>query len=96
MKRLYLLTCLLPPVVDGVPFLYPAKLYQPEGSPLHFLQKLRDYDLNTYNDPLIQDFSKYISTIVPSRACMRKNSVPPGGGGLQHRDNSTLTTYSGA
>lgn len=45
------------PVVDGVPWIYPAWLYQPEGSPLHFLQKLRDYDLNTYNDPLIQDHS---------------------------------------
>lgn len=45
-------------VVDGVPFLYPARLYEPKGSPLHFLQQLRDYDLKTFNDPLIQEHSK--------------------------------------
>lgn len=42
-------------VVDGVPYIYPAWLYQPEGSPLHVLQKIRDYDINTYNDPLFQE-----------------------------------------
>ncbi|KAJ4390108.1 hypothetical protein N0V93_007581 [Gnomoniopsis smithogilvyi] len=41
--------------VDGVPYIYPAWLYQPKGSPLHFLQKIRDYDINTYNDPLFQE-----------------------------------------
>lgn len=37
-----------------MPFLYPAWLYQPPGSPLHFMQQLRDYDINTFNDPLFQ------------------------------------------
>lgn len=45
--------CIL--VVDGVPYIYPAWLYQPKGSPLHFLQMIRDYDINTYNDPLFQE-----------------------------------------
>lgn len=37
-----------------MPYLYPAHLYQPPNSPLHFLQRLRDYDISTYNDPLVQ------------------------------------------
>ncbi|KAF3767322.1 hypothetical protein M406DRAFT_69477 [Cryphonectria parasitica EP155] len=41
--------------IDGVPYFYPTWLYQPKGSPLHFLQQLRDHDISTYNDPLIQD-----------------------------------------
>lgn len=56
--RIVLILSVCRQVVDGVPWIYPAWIYQPEGSPLHFLQKLRDYDINTYNDPLIQEHSK--------------------------------------
>lgn len=34
--------------------MYPAWLYKETGSPLHFLQKISDYYIETYNDPLVQ------------------------------------------
>ena len=41
------------PAVDLVPFLYPAHLWQPEGSPLSFLNTLRTWYIQTYNDPFL-------------------------------------------
>jgi hypothetical protein len=41
------------PGVDAVS-LYPSWLYQPPGSPLHFLQQLRTWYIATYNDPILQ------------------------------------------
>ncbi|EFQ36586.1 hypothetical protein CGRA01v4_08467 [Colletotrichum graminicola] len=37
-------------LVDLVPF-YPSSLYADPSSPLHFLQLLRDFYIQTYNDP---------------------------------------------
>ncbi|OLN97417.1 putative membrane protein SPAC56F8.07 [Colletotrichum chlorophyti] len=37
-------------LVDLVPF-YPLSLYATSGSPLYFLQLLRDFYIKTYNDP---------------------------------------------
>ncbi|CAN8101942.1 unnamed protein product [Discula destructiva] len=57
--QLWLVWCVLQVLVilfiDGVPYLYPEWMYRPKGSPLHFLQMIRDYDVNTYNDPLFQE-----------------------------------------
>ncbi|KAJ9138112.1 hypothetical protein NKR23_g8632 [Pleurostoma richardsiae] len=41
-------------LADAVPS-YPAWLYKPEGSPLHFLQLLQDAYLSMYNDPFVQE-----------------------------------------
>ena len=42
-----------PPGIDGLPF-YPARLYEPPGSPLHFFHTLRQDYIATYNDPIVQ------------------------------------------
>lgn len=39
---------------DAVPF-YPAWLYKTPGTPLHFLQQLRDFYIAQYDDPIVQD-----------------------------------------
>ncbi|KAK1768154.1 transmembrane protein 6/97 [Phialemonium atrogriseum] len=39
--------------VDAVPF-YPKHLYEPPGSPLHLLQRIRTFYVATYNDPIVQ------------------------------------------
>jgi hypothetical protein len=41
------------PVVDAVQF-YPPQLYKAPGSPLYFLQQIKDFYVATYNDPLVQ------------------------------------------
>lgn len=49
----YVLTNHLLPVVDAVPF-YPEELRVPPTSPLHFLERLRNYYIATFNDPIVQ------------------------------------------
>lgn len=41
------------PVIDAVQF-YPPQLYKAPGSPLYFLQQIKDFYIATYNDPLVQ------------------------------------------
>lgn len=41
------------PVIDAVQF-YPPQLYKAPGSPLYFLQQIKDFYVATYNDPLVQ------------------------------------------
>lgn len=41
------------PVIDAVQF-YPPELYKAPGSPLYFLQQMKDFYISTYNDPLVQ------------------------------------------
>ncbi|ROW05445.1 hypothetical protein VSDG_00545 [Cytospora chrysosperma] len=45
------IACIL--LVDAVQF-YPEWLYKLPGSPLYFLQQLKDFYVATYNDPLVQ------------------------------------------
>lgn len=53
--------CPLPPnefntqdsVVDAVPY-YPEDLRIPPTSPLHFLERLRNFYIETFNDPIVQ------------------------------------------
>lgn len=39
--------------MDAVPF-YPQELRVPPTSPLHFLERLRNYYIATFNDPIVQ------------------------------------------
>lgn len=41
-------------VFDAVPF-YPEWLYKDPGTPLYFLQQVRDHYISTYNDPIVQE-----------------------------------------
>ncbi|KAG6366728.1 hypothetical protein INS49_000908 [Diaporthe citri] len=40
-------------LIDAVQF-YPPELYKAPGSPLYFLQQMKDFYISTYNDPLVQ------------------------------------------
>ncbi|KAK3996213.1 transmembrane protein 6/97 [Cladorrhinum sp. PSN332] len=41
-------------LVDLLEFIYPATLYRPEGSTLHFFWKVKQWYIQTYNDPVVQ------------------------------------------
>lgn len=40
-------------MIDAVPY-YPAELHEPPSSPLHILDRVRSFYVETYNDPLLQ------------------------------------------
>ncbi|KAK4163145.1 hypothetical protein QBC43DRAFT_320051 [Cladorrhinum sp. PSN259] len=41
-------------LIDLLEFIYPSNLYLPEGSTLHIFYKVKQWYIQTYNDPVVQ------------------------------------------
>lgn len=48
------LTARISTVIDLLEFLWPKWVYEPAGAPLHFIFALKEWYIQTYNDPIVQ------------------------------------------